>query len=353
MKLSNRIIIPLGVCAALALAGCTSAETAASGGQSGSEADATSDGTGGVCNAINLENAQSVDSSEENPVASEEALSTVDLSEDPAAAPTVTFEAPLAVTAESVLIADEGDGDAISEGQVITFNYLVCDIVTGDKMYSTWGETSDEDVPASFVLSATNFGQTFVDSLDGANVGSRLLWGQPGYSADERYTGAASNGYLYVMDITDAQTLPDSAEGTEVTPSDENLPTVEFKDGTPTITIPSTFTDPTELVVEPLIEGTGETVEAGQTIAVKYSGWLTDGTQFDSSWDDEGNSEAAVFKIGVGQVITGWDEALVGQKVGSRLLLVIPSDMGYGESGSGSIPADSALIFVVDILGVF
>ena len=354
MKLSTRLLVPLGTCAALALAGCSNADDATSEDQSGSaEASTTSDGTGGLCDVTVLEDAQSLDTSEENLAESELALSEVGVSDDVAAAPTLTYEAPLAITAESVLITNEGDGDTISEDQIITFNYMVCDTVTGEKMYSTWGETADEDIPATFVLSAGNFGDVLVDSLEGAKVGTRLLWGQPGYSAEESYTGAASNGYLYVLNVTDARDVPEEASGTEVTPSDDTLPTVEFKDGSPTITVPSTFTDPTELIVEPLIEGDGAVVEAGQTIAVKYSGWLTDGTLFDSAWDENADSEPVVFGIGSGQVIDGWDEGLVGQKVGSRVLLVIPSDMGYGETGSGTIPGDSTLVFVVDILDAF
>ena len=346
MKLSTRLVVPLGLCATLALAGCSSADDTASEDQSGSvQASTSSDGTGGLCDVTVLENAQSLDTSEENLAESELALSGVGLSEDVAAAPTLTYEAPLAITAESVLVTNEGDGDTISEDQLITFNYMVCDSVTGEKMYSTWGEAADENTPATFVLSQGNFGEVLVDSLKGATVGTRLLWGQPGYSAEESYTGTASNGYVYVLNVTDARDIPSEASGTEVTPSDDTLPTVEFEGGAPTITVPSTFTDPTELIVEPLIEGDGAVVEAGETIAVKYSGWLTDGTQFDSSWDEDGNSEPVVFGIGTRQVIDGWDEGLVGQKVGSRVLLVIPSDMGYGETGAGTIPGDSTLIW--------
>ncbi len=354
MKLSTRLIVPIGISAALALAGCSGSDGATSGDQSGgAAAAATSDGTGGLCDVTVLEDAQSLDTSEENLAESEEALKQVTLSEDVAAAPTLSFESPLAITAESVLITNEGDGDTISEGELVTFNYMVCDTVTGEKMYSTWGETADADLPATFELSSGNFGEALVESLNGAAVGSRLLWGQPGYSAEESYTGEAANGYLYVLNVTDAKAIPETASGTEITPEDDTLPTITFEDGVPAVAVPAGFADPTELVVEPLIEGDGKVVESGQTIAVKYSGWLADETAFDSSWAEDGSSEAAVFQIGVGQVIGGWDEGLVGQKVGSRILLVIPSDLGYGESGSGTIPADSTLIFVVDILAAY
>lgn len=87
---------------------------------------------------------------------------------------------------------------------------------------------------------------------------------------------------------------------------------------------------------------------------VKYTGWLTDGTQFDSSWDREAPKDVLTFQAGAGRVIPGWDQGVVGQKVGSRVLLVVPSEMGYGSEGQGeAIPGDSTLIFVVDILAAY
>jgi peptidylprolyl isomerase len=100
-------------------------------------------------------------------------------------------------------------------------------------------------------------------------------------------------------------------------------------------------------VVQPLIEGDGPAVESGQTITVQYSGWLWDGTPFDSSWE---RGTPAAFGIGVQQVITGWDEGLVGQKVGSQVLLVVPPDKAYGDTPKETIPAGSTLVFVVDVL---
>ncbi len=351
MKLSVKSIIPLGLCAALALSGCSS--TSPESQSSEAAASSASDGSGGLCDVTVIEDAQSLDTSAEDLAGSEEALNQVTLSSDVAGAPTLTYKAPLPVTAESVLVTDEGDGDAISEGQVITFNYMVCDLVTGEKVFSTWGETPDADNPAAFVLSVANFGDALVDALDTQSVGTRLLWGQPGYSAEDSYSGTASNGYLYVLNIIGANAIPDSASGKEVTPSDASLPTIGFEGGVPAVEIPASFTEPTELIAEPLIEGDGKEVKAGDTIAVKYSGWLTSGTLFDSSWGEDGTGEPAVFQIGVSQVIAGWDDGLVGQKVGSRVLLVIPSDLAYGDSDSGPIPGGSTLIFVVDILAAF
>ncbi|MEV6345401.1 FKBP-type peptidyl-prolyl cis-trans isomerase [Actinoplanes sp. NPDC051851] len=103
----------------------------------------------------------------------------------------------------------------------------------------------------------------------------------------------------------------------------------------------------TELKVTTLIQGTGAAVESGQTIDVNYVGvTYADGTEFDSSWS---RSEAFSFRIGGGSVIKGWDQGLIGVKVGSRVQLDIPSDLAYGDSPSGGQPA-GALRFIVDVL---
>jgi peptidylprolyl isomerase len=100
----------------------------------------------------------------------------------------------------------------------------------------------------------------------------------------------------------------------------------------------------TKLVVTPLVEGKGEPVKAGQTLTVNYVGVsYTDGKEFDSSWSGSG---PVSFPIGVGQLIKGWDQGLIGVKVGSRVQLDIPSDLAYGDAGQVPGP----LRFVVDVL---
>ena len=105
---------------------------------------------------------------------------------------------------------------------------------------------------------------------------------------------------------------------------------------------------PGELVVHVLEAGDGAPVVAGQSITVHYSGWLWDGTTFDSSWD---RGEPISFVIARGSLIDGWVDGLVGQPVGSKLLLGVPPESGYGQRSMGPIPAGSTLFFAVDILG--
>lgn len=104
-----------------------------------------------------------------------------------------------------------------------------------------------------------------------------------------------------------------------------------------------------ELVVTPLIEGTGPKVESGQSIIANYVGVLYgDGEEFDSSWS---RGQPATFPIGVGAVIPGWDQGLVGVTIGSRVQLDIPAELAYGTEPDGGRPA-GPLRFVVDVLGV-
>lgn len=101
--------------------------------------------------------------------------------------------------------------------------------------------------------------------------------------------------------------------------------------------------------IEDLKVGEGAEAESGKTITVHYVGTLTNGTQFDSS---RGRNEPFEFILGQGQVIPGWDQGIVGMKVGGIRKLTIPPELGYGDQGIGHIPAKSTLIFEIELLEV-
>ncbi|MBX9668651.1 MAG: FKBP-type peptidyl-prolyl cis-trans isomerase [Candidatus Obscuribacterales bacterium] len=109
-------------------------------------------------------------------------------------------------------------------------------------------------------------------------------------------------------------------------------------------------TTPSGLQYEDLAVGAGASPQTGQTVVVHYTGWLTDGTKFDSSVD---RGRPFEFSIGRGQVIKGWDEGVATMKIGGKRKLTIPAELGYGSRGAGGlIPPGATLVFEVELLGL-
>jgi FKBP-type peptidyl-prolyl cis-trans isomerase len=105
-----------------------------------------------------------------------------------------------------------------------------------------------------------------------------------------------------------------------------------------------------ELIVEDIAVGEGETAETGKTVSVHYTGWLENGSKFDSSKD---RNEPFDFPLGRGHVIKGWDQGVAGMKTGGVRRLTIPPHLGYGARGAGGvIPPNATLVFEVELLAV-
>jgi peptidylprolyl isomerase len=279
-------------------------------------------------------------------------LAAVTVSGDVAAKPTVTFDKPFAVKKTANQVITPGTGAALTKGQTITFDYVLVDGRTGKELETSFGNT-----PGSLTLDKSKTATQLVTSLTGKTVGSRLLVAiAPKDGLAKRLNNAAvkkTDTLLFVIDVKTVRTPLARATGDPVAPV-AGLPTVSLAaDGKPTITVPAGVAAPTQLVTQVLIKGAGPAVTAGQTVTVHYTGvkWDT-GKQFDSSWD---RGQPLDTPIGAGKVIPGWDEGLVGQTVGSQVLLVVPPDKGYGTSGSsdGTIKGTDTLVFVVDILDAY
>ena len=112
----------------------------------------------------------------------------------------------------------------------------------------------------------------------------------------------------------------------------------------------TTTTTPSGLIIEELVLGDGTEAVSGKRVSVHYTGWLTNGSKFDSSVD---RNEPFEFGLGRGQVIRGWDEGVAGMKIGGKRKLTFPADLGYGAYGAGGvIPPNATLVFEVELLGV-
>ena len=112
----------------------------------------------------------------------------------------------------------------------------------------------------------------------------------------------------------------------------------------------SASTSPSGLIVEEVIIGQGAAAQAGQTVTVHYTGWLTDGEKFDSSKDRD---DPFQFSLGAGRVIKGWDEGVLGMQVGGTRKLTIPPALGYGARGAGGvIPPNATLVFEVELISI-
>lgn len=117
----------------------------------------------------------------------------------------------------------------------------------------------------------------------------------------------------------------------------------------PTANMGNVTTTADGLQIQDITVGNGKEVKSGDTVTVNYLGTLQNGTKFDSSYD---RNQPFTTQIGVGQVIKGWDEGIVGMKIGGKRKLTIPPSLGYGAQDMGSIPPNSTLIFEVELLGV-
>jgi FKBP-type peptidyl-prolyl cis-trans isomerase len=244
----------------------------------------------------------------------------------------------------------EGSGPVVQKNDLVTINYSAKDWTTGKDLASSYDKGQK---PQVYQAGSGQMIPAFDQSAVGSKVGSRVLVVAPpgaafGSNGNTNLGVKGGDTLVFVVDVV--QTTPqDSTLSGSMTEPPASLPQVK-DDGKAAagITIPKGVAAPTSLKSAVLIKGTGPQVKSGQTIVAQYTGALwSNGKVFDSSWQHGG---ATTLQIGTGQVIKGWDQGLVGQTVGSRVLLVIPPSLGYGNTAQGPIPAKSTLVFVIDIL---
>ncbi|HET8987681.1 MAG TPA: FKBP-type peptidyl-prolyl cis-trans isomerase [Humibacillus sp.] len=262
---------------------------------------------------------------------------------------------PITSTAVERKVLTPGTGTAATAKDTVSLRAQIFNGTSGKLLDDGYADGRN---PEGYRLGRTDLIAGFTEGLLGASKGSRLVFTIPpskgfGEQGNTQLGIAGTDTIVVVADIADVHRGLTQVDGTQAA-GPAGLPIVAFPNGPtkePTVTIPKAAA-PTQTKDATLIEGKGAAVEKGQTITAQYHGVLwRDGSVFDSSWQ---RGAAADFPIGVGAVIPGWDKTLVGKKVGSRVLLVVPPKDGYGDAGSGDkIKGTDTLVFVVDILDAY
>ena len=224
--------------------------------------------------------------------------------------PNISFKTPMTVQNNTYAVLQKGDGATVEKGDRVCAQGIAINVKDGSELMSTWEKNTPE---CSILLSASNLKQIEpYNAIVGQKLNASIAFG---------VNDSNSSGTSYILVYTLVSKSKDLTRATG------------------------------DKVTDVPIKGKGAEITDSNTAVVKYTGWLTDGTQFDSSWDKNTTFDADVSSSG--QIIQGWKDGLIGQTVGSQVLLVIPPDKGYGDQKSGSIPANSTLVFVIDILAAY
>jgi peptidylprolyl isomerase len=196
-------------------------------------------------------------------------------------------------------------------------------------------------------------------ALKGAHLGSRIVAVLPpkygyGLNGQAQLQITGKDTLVWVLDLLQQYPATQSATGTQVSTGGGKLPSVTAKPSqAPVVTVPKN-SPPSKLSLTTLIQGSGPKLATGDTVVAQYVGaiWRT-GKVFSATWPSTAQPTGIPFSFQLGHMIPGWNQALVGVPVGSRVMLVIPPALGYGAQGqpSAGITKNDTLVFVVDILG--
>jgi peptidylprolyl isomerase len=281
------------------------------------------------------------------PAGSGTQVEAIEVSTEPLTKPTVSFASPITADSIQSRIVVEGDGNLFTGRNLIEFEFAGYNGGTGELLQAS---EFDGKNPSPGFFGADSI-PNFCSALAGAKEGSRIVAIFPAKDAHdgrgvEQLRIGPDDSFVFIFDLTRVHL--EKAEGSAVAPEAGLPAVVTTPEGVPGITIPKTDA-PEELRIAPLIKGAGDVVQSGDNVTMHYTGFLwADGYKFDSSWDKE---TPAQFQVSEGNLIEGFLSGVVGQTVGSRVLVVIPPELAYGDQASALIPANSTLVFVIDILG--
>lgn len=254
--------------------------------------------------------------------------------------PKVSFKAPKTVDNNSYAVLQEGNGATIADGDRLCSQGIAISVKDGSELASTW-EKNTPNCSTVVTSDTSQMTENYYKIFKSLKLNSTVAFGV-------NDSNSSGTSYLMVLTLVSKSKALKKATGEKVAGVPADLPKVTLaKDGKPSIDM-NGYKGSDSLVSQDLIKGKGAVVKDTQSVVAHYTGWLLDGTQFDSSWD-RGQSSA----FSLDSVIKGWKQGLAGHTVGSQVLLVVPPSLGYGNKDQEKIPANSTLVFVVDILAAY
>lgn len=284
-------------------------------------------------------------------VGAAEPLSSIKLTpgKDDNSAPKVEFDTPLKATEPGAKVLEQGDGAEIKEGQTVSYKLAGYNTEDGTEVGNTFSQSA-LSIQVNDELKSMD--AEIHDILVGAKVGSWVAYIHPEEASESEGADASKSAEEPLQQLLILKVIGAKDQARKLSPDevkklkdDGALPSVEFKDGKPAITIPEGKDAPANLAVDVLKEGTGKAIGPDSQVTANYAGvrW-DDGKVFDSSYD-----AGKPLDFDINGVIKGWTEGLQGIKEGSRVMLTIPGSMAY--DGSPSAP-QGTLVFVIDVKSV-
>jgi peptidylprolyl isomerase len=269
------------------------------------------------------------------------ASESVEVSGELGSLPVVAFDAPLTAEATERSVVIDGDGETVKTGDTVQVQYS---ILNGGTAINVAGTDYTEATLTDLPVDEAQFLPGIVKTLECSTVGSRVVGVIPpadafGEAGSSQLGIEPDQSMVFVVDIVGIKEPLVPGAWTE------DVPEVTFaEDGTPVVTLPSPEA-PTELLEAVLVEGDGEVVEAGQTVTIDYQGtnWAT-GEVFDQSY----GKEPLVRPTSI--YVPGFQAALVGQKIGSTVIVTIPPEYGYGTEPTSNGLGGETLVFVIHII---
>ena len=235
--------------------------------------------------------------------------------------------------------SDKSNSDSSSSSEKIGM-HQIAGVKDGSELASTW-EKNTPDCSTVVTSDTSQMTENYYKIFKSLKLNSTVAFGV-------NDSNSSGTSYLMVLTLVSKSKDLKKATGEKVADIPADLPKVTLaKDGKPSIDM-NGYKGSDSLISQDLIKGKGAVVKDTQSVVAHYTGWLLDGTQFDSSWD-RGQSSA----FSLDSVIKGWKQGLAGHTVGSQVLLVVPPSLGYGNKDQEKIPANSTLVFVIDILAAY